>query len=302
MNYFWSCPNCKLPLSPTSDVDQLTISRNDLPAEPHLVSTWQCENRHCFDVAKEGYVNLLLANQKNSKEPGDSKEMIAARIAFLNEGHFRPLLNSLTDLLFHFVPYEQIEDTMKILDIGCGEGYYLANLTSELNKKGGKLQTLGVDISKYAIAKASKRMQVKHNFSHQFAVASCYNLPIISDSVDICLQIFAPSSESEVTNVVKQGGLWIKVEPAAKHLYELKSLLYDVPEEHIVSTKNYDNWEITKQTNLEFNMSLDSIKSRRNLLCMTPFKWKLSHEKHDDLMKDLTSVTANFCITVLKKK
>lgn len=302
MNDFWLCPKCRLSLSPSFNDRPFTrVPTADYTENPSI-KLWQCKNLHSFDVAKEGYVNLLLANQKNSKEPGDSQAMISARRAFLNQGHFKPLLIKLADIIHHHFQVDQIQNRSRILDLGCGEGYYLANLVSLVEEKGIKLETLGVDIAKTAIVKASKRMRVKHNLSHQFAVASSYNLPICPDSVDVCLQVFAPSSEPEVAKVVKQSGLWIKVEPAAKHLYELKSAVYKSPEEHNVLTKTYKNWQIEEQSEIAFTIALDNSDIRYNLLSMTPFKWKMPNAKQNDLLRELLSVTANFSVTVLRKK
>jgi len=63
------CPNCKSALHRS---DKVLI----------------CENGHSFDVAKEGYVNLLLANRKKSLNPGDNKIMMNAREAFLSIGFY----------------------------------------------------------------------------------------------------------------------------------------------------------------------------------------------------------------------
>ena len=57
-------------------------------------SRWLCPNGHSFDRAAAGYVHLLPANQKHSKDPGDDKSMVAARSAFLEKGYYAPLRNS----------------------------------------------------------------------------------------------------------------------------------------------------------------------------------------------------------------
>ena len=94
----YSCPLCHAPLS-----------RSD--------NHYSCPQRHQFDLAKEGYVNLLPVQFKRSRDPGDSAEMMQARRAFLDAGHYRPLRDAIAERLRHYAPTD-------LLDIGCGEGYY----------------------------------------------------------------------------------------------------------------------------------------------------------------------------------
>ncbi|MBW6453984.1 MAG: hypothetical protein K0A92_09425, partial [Methyloprofundus sp.] len=98
------CPICQTPLV------------NILPAQ-----SYECVNNHRFDIAKEGYINLLPAQHKKSKEPGDSKEMMRARRNFLEAGFYQPLAQAISSIIDQY-----LADTPKlhILDMGCGEGYY----------------------------------------------------------------------------------------------------------------------------------------------------------------------------------
>src|SRR5690606_4067516 len=91
------CPLCQQPL--------------------HLsAKQYQCANRHSFDIAREGYVNLLPVQHKNSKDPGDNKDMMQARRDFLHAGWYAPLAQAVSDTVTKLAP-----DTL--LDLGCGEGY-----------------------------------------------------------------------------------------------------------------------------------------------------------------------------------
>jgi 23S rRNA (guanine745-N1)-methyltransferase len=94
----YSCPLCHAPLE-----------RRD--------NSFICPQRHQFDLAKEGYVNLLPVQFKRSRDPGDSAEMMQARRAFLDAGHYQPLRDAICAYLHTFAPTD-------LLDIGCGEGYY----------------------------------------------------------------------------------------------------------------------------------------------------------------------------------
>ena len=86
-------------------------------------AAWRCVQGHCFDVARQGYVNLLTVTQKHSRHPGDTREMVAARRAFLDAGWYAPIAGALADLVRRFCP-----EAASVLDAGCGEGYYLSQL------------------------------------------------------------------------------------------------------------------------------------------------------------------------------
>jgi len=102
-----------------------------------------CRNKHTFDIAKQGYVNLLLSNQMNAKLPGDNKMMVSARRNFLNKGYYKILSEKLCDTA---VRYIKNGDT--VLDAGCGEGYYTQKVYESLLEKGIQTDMLGIDISK----------------------------------------------------------------------------------------------------------------------------------------------------------
>ena len=101
-------------------------------------TAWRCVQGHCFDVARQGYVNLLTVTQKHSRHPGDTREMVAARRAFLDAGWYAPIAKTLADLVRRFCP-----ETASVLDAGCGEGYYLSQL-------GWVPERCGIDISRAA--------------------------------------------------------------------------------------------------------------------------------------------------------
>ena len=111
--------------------------------------TYTCPNRHCYDVAKEGYVHLLPANQKHSANPGDDKAMIAARTAFLDGGCYAPLREAVCGAVS-----AHGGQNPKILDVGCGEGYY----TQGLSQMPGA-EIAGVDLSKAGLKRAARRVK-----------------------------------------------------------------------------------------------------------------------------------------------
>ena len=282
-SFFWRCPSCSLALN-------------------YCDGAWTCENKHSFDKAKEGYVNLLLAQHRNSKEPGDSKAMITARRRFLSEGYYQPLMDEIVAVLVKHTqarvqskPLSQ-ENTLSLFDAGCGEGQYLNAIFSGLVNQGITPRVSGVDISKPAVQKAAKLLK-----QGQFAVASTYSVPLCSATQDAVVQVFAPSSEQEIHRILDDQGLWIKVSPGPEHLFELKQKVYDTPERHTVDTLVPSGFTLLETKSLTFPMNLSSPEIREALLMMTPFYWQISETKKDALLASLMSLTADFHIQLFSK-
>ncbi|HBM49360.1 MAG TPA: rRNA (guanine-N1)-methyltransferase, partial [Marinobacter sp.] len=132
-------------------------------------SSWRCANGHNFDVARQGYVHLLPVQKKRSKDPGDSKEMVAARQRFLGAGYYQPIAEAVSAAVLKDVSEGSHLDC---LDAGCGEGYYLRQLASPA---GGRvsLAVLGLDISKWAVLAAARKDRAP-----SWVVGSNANLPV----------------------------------------------------------------------------------------------------------------------------
>ena len=274
----WKCPACSTPL----------LLNN---------KTWACENGHCYDVAKEGYVNLLLVQHKNSKEPGDNKQMVNGRRAFLEQGFYQPLSDAISDIFNRYLSTLGDDTNLSFFDAGCGEGYYLAQVKNAISQTQWQVEFSGVDISKFAVQKAAKKYSQQH-----FAVASTYQLPLQSSTQNAVLQIFAPSSEQEIHRVLKDHGIWITVNPAANHLFEMKQALYDSPNEHTTQLKVPAGFVLQQQLNVNFELPLTEPQHCENLLMMTPYYWSATAEKKQQLIANLTTITADFDICVFCKQ
>lgn len=282
----WKCPSCS---------NVLFLNNK----------TWACTNGHSYDVAKEGYVNLLLVQHKNSKQPGDNKEMVNGRRAFLEQGFYQPLADSISKIFNqHLITLSTlstlptIEDQTEVnfFDAGCGEGYYMNQVSQLCIKTDLKIKFSGLDISKFAVQKAAKKYPNNH-----FSVASTFQLPLVSNSQDAVLQIFAPSSEIEIHRVLKPSGIWITVNPAANHLYEFKQALYDKPAEHKAGQVTPEGFTLAQQLNLGFVIHLTEPQQRENLLMMTPYYWSATAQKKQKLVDDLQQFTTDFDICVYTK-
>lgn len=243
----FSCPLCHAPLSRSE-------------------RSFSCPQRHQFDIAKEGYVNLLPVQHKRSRDPGDSAEMMQARRAFLDAGHYQPLRDAIAEKLNAALP----ASAPAVLDIGCGEGYYTHAFASVAAGKGG--QIFGLDVSKVAIRAAAKRYpQVT------FCVASSHRLPFQENSIDAVVRIYAPCKAEELHRVVKPGGMVITAAPGPRHLLELKGLIYKEAQLHAPDAGEIDGFEVVEQQSIAYEMSLTGQEAVA-LLQMTPFAWRAKPE------------------------
>ena len=108
----------------------------------------RCAKGHCFDFAREGYAHLLPASRMRAKVPGDSREMVAARRAFLDGGGYGPFARALAALCLEAtdgIPCPAV------LDAGCGEGYYTRALADAFAQAGRPVRLAAYDISKAAV-------------------------------------------------------------------------------------------------------------------------------------------------------
>lgn len=240
-------------------------------------------------MAREGYLNLLLAHQKKSKQAGDSKMMVQSRRKFLNNHHYDVLPEKLSEILLDNFP----DVAFSLLDLGCGEGYYSGYIKQRLPL----CEIWGVDIAKPAVAAAAKRYP-----DIQFSVASSYRLPIFEESIDVLLKIYAPADSREISRILTSGGLYISVIPGKVHLSGLKALIYDTPTEHDEAEVLSDEFELLESFSLEDDIHLKNSQDIVNLLSMTPYYWHLSEERHQQLAAlDTLDTKINFVINIYKK-
>lgn len=239
-------------------------------------SSYICNKMHTFDISKEGYINLLSPKIK----PGDNKEMINARINVHKEMLYDPLVEKITDII-----KDKVKPDSVVLDSGCGDGYYLNYLRNKLNFLG-----YGLDISKYAISKASKLCNDSF-----FMVASSLDIPLSSNSVDLVLSIFSPYFDNSFARVLKDDCLLIIVSPSKNHLIEIKKCLYD--NTYLNEEKNYILPSFCLEKSFDITYQKD-VKNVIELIKMTPYYYKTNKEKLEDLKK-LTSLKTTFDFKIL---
>lgn len=225
-----------------------------------------CPARHSFDRAAAGYVHLLPPNRMHSKAPGDDREMVAARAAFLERGYYAPLRQALEELVLEASAH--LEGPV-LLDSGCGEGYYTAGMFRALERAGHRPRAAGIDISKYALRRAAKRLP-----EGEFAVASAYRLPLADASADLLTNVFSPLCPEEFARVLRPGGHFLYVVPSPRHLWEMKQVLYDRPYENGVKREDYPGFRWLEAVPLRYSVHLDRSEDVMALFGMTPYAWK----------------------------
>ena len=244
----WMCPHCTQPLE---------------ACESGLF----CVNGHRFDRAREGYVNLLPVQHKRSKHPGDNVEMVRGRRALHQAQLYRPLAEALCDLV------ATCTDVSTLLDIGCGEGYYDGMLSARLSD----LSVYGVDIAKTAV-----RLAARDYRCHDYAVASSRNLPVMTSSIDLAMCIFSPVKDSEVARTVRPNGYYLEVGPAAQHLWELKTALYEQPRKHPLLRRTIPDGILLREGECHYEKQLTQTELQA-VLAATPLAFRGHREKREAL-------------------
>ncbi len=253
-----------------------------------LEKTYKCPYNHCFDVSKDGYVNLLMSQQSSLKRHGDDKLMVRARRDFLDKSFYAQLRDNLCETI-----KKSILENSTIIDVGCGEGYY----TSEISKI-NNIEIFGVDISKDALKYAAKSVK-----NCSFAVASAFSLPFAENSADCVLSVFAPSAYEEFHRVLKSDGKLIKAVPLEEHLWELKCALYKEPYKNKPEKRNDELFKLVSQKEIKYKISLTEKEDIENLFKMTPYYYKTGRADAEKLLslKSLET-TVHFGIEVYEKR
>lgn len=258
MNSLFSCPHCGRELC-----------RGE--------KSYRCPQGHSFDIASEGYVYLLPPNQKHAKVPGDNKQMVSARRMFLDAGWYEKFSNTLNILAETFL--SAYNRPVRILDAGCGEGYYTGRLYEFLSRKGIPPETAGFDISKFAVKAAAKRYP-----KIEFAVASSFHIPVAAQSFDLAVNIFAPLVPTELERILRFHGIFIYAVPSESHLYGLKEILYEHPYKNEKKETEYPGFVLEERVPVRDMLRLSDPGAIQALFSMTPYYWKTPAEGSERLL------------------
>ena len=241
-----------------------------------------CAQKHSFDLARKGYVNLLTVQQKHSLNPGDTREQVLSRREFLEAGYYAPIARTLVDAA------KELGISGEILDVGCGEGYYSAQLADAL---GANLT--GLDISKEAVRCAAAKYKGK-----LWLCATAAHIPVEDESVDLLTSLFALTLPEEFRRVLKPGGYYFQVLAAEDHLLGLKGIIYDklyFKEKNTVP--DLPGFTRVNSIPIRFSFTVEG-KQVQNLFSMTPHVFRIGKEgaerlKNTNVLTDTASCVLN---------
>ncbi len=310
------CPLCQSPLQPALD-------------------TWRCDGslnpkkiNHPFDVARQGYVNLLPVQQKNSKDPGDSQASIEARKRFLNKGHYQSLQAFICQKMTELLAQNKLVNNpiakpnnkpIAWLDIGCGEGYYTQTMAQT-----GMDILLAADISKPAVVELAKASKAEGSLWYQHdgfkiadgsktaaiypLVTSAANLPLRAHSVTGISSIFSPILPEAFSKVLSAEGYLIIAKPDIGHLVTMRDALFDDVREHD-SDKFLDElapyFQLLETHHVSSKLSL-AAEALADLMTMTPYAYRARSDKRQALLAEGAvqpfATEAKFVVYVLQKK
>ena len=263
----FSCPICQ---------KKLTLVETSL----------KCDNRHSFDLAKFGYVNLAPQIKQSANY---DKENFQNRQQILEAGFYQAILDALSTML------SSLETSQTVLDIGCGEGFFSRKLQESHSDK----TFYAFDISKDSVQIAAKS---ETNWTVNWFVGDLARLPIKDASMDILLDIFSPANYGEFRRVLSKDGILIKVIPTENHLKEIRQIVQDQ-----LTKKDYSNQDIKEHFQEYFSIQSNQIASltnpitaeqRQALLSMTPLLFHVDQSKID--WSQLTEITIEAEILVGK--
>ena len=249
-------------------------------------SSLKCNNRHSFDLAKFGYVNLAPQIKQSANY---DKENFQNRQQILEAGFYQAILEVVSDLL------SNSKNAKTILDIGCGEGFYSRKLQESHSEK----TFYAFDISKDSVQIAAKS---EPNWAVNWFVGDLARLPIKDASMDILFDIFSPANYGEFRRVLSKDGILIKVIPTKNHLKEIRQKVQDQ-----LTNKDYSNQDIKEHFQEHFTILSSQTASLTKpitaeqlhaLLSMTPLLFHVDQSKID--WSDLTEITIEAEILVGK--
>ncbi len=282
-----SCPVCALPLG-------------------REAMALVCANGHSFDMAREGYVNFSRKALR-----ADTREMLNARRAFLEQGYYRPLLDMLNEQVVAFIEQMTVEPSqLHILDAGCGEGYYLGHMHAFLrelvhhtaNLAGMTISSIGIDLSKEAMRMAAKR------YREPFFIVSNLKerLPLQDGSMHVVLNIFAPRNVEEYSRVLAPDGLLLIAIPGPRHLQPLREQL------HLLNIEEDKQQHVLEQFSSHFvPLAVHPLTYEvrftgeyiEQIVTMTPNYWHRDVDASDQATRDMpaTVTVVDFVVLVLRR-
>ena len=222
----------------------------------------RCAESHSFDIARQGYVHLLPVQRKHSLNPGDTREQVLSRRAFLETGAYRPIVEAVC------AAAKKYHNGGEVLDVGCGEGWYAVQVAQALG-----VGLTGLDISKEAVRCAAAKYK-----GSTWICGTASHLPVADRSVGVLMSMFALTVPGEFRRVLQQDGVFIQVLAAQDHLMGLKSIIYpEILLKDKDSVPTIEGFQLLESIPVRFDFTAEG-EQIGNLLSMTPHFWRISAE------------------------
>ena len=255
------CPICEKPLS-------------------RQENRFLCPENHSFDIARQGYVNLLPIQRKHSAHPGDTREQVLSRREFLSGGFYAPIAEALA------AAAKKYDACGPILDVGCGEGYYCTRLAKAMNA-----ELTGLDISKDAVRCAAGKYK-----DAQWLCATAAQIPVEDGAAGLLTSLFAITLPEEFHRVLRKNGLFFQVLAAQDHLLGLKKIIYD---QLIFREKDtipeLPGFALLESIPIRFTFTVEGSQVQ-NLFAMTPHLFRVSKAGADRLRETQSLTDTASCV------
>jgi 23S rRNA (guanine745-N1)-methyltransferase len=244
-----------------------------------------CSRGHSFDIARQGHVSLLPPRRPSA---GDASDMVAARVRFLESGHYVPIAAALVDAAREAAGSRP----GWVVDLGAGPGYYLAQVLRALPGRLG----IALDASRPALRRAVRA-------DTRIAAVACdlwRRLPLADAAADLAINVFAPRDASEIARVLARDGALVVVTPTARHLRELAqmpgTLSVEADKQARLRRRLSPRLTSIRTAEVEFGLRLDR-DAVRALVAMGP---SAHHARLDRLPADL-DVTASVIVETFRR-
>ena len=242
----------------------------------------RCQEGHSFDIARQGYVNLVPG-------PGDSAEMVEAREAFLAARHFARLSAAVAE------EAERTDTEGAIVDIGAGTGHHLARVLDAMAKRIG----LALDSSTPALRRAAR----SHPRAAAIGADAWKPLPLKDGIAALILSVFSPRNPNEMARVLAPGGALLAVTPTTRHLFELVGPLglLSVPEDKAdrLDEQLGSHFALDERRSVEHAMFLNREEAAQ-LVRMGPSAWHVDEQTVAErlaVLPDPLTVTASVTLS-----
>ena len=247
---------------------------------------FQCSDRHSFDIARQGYVNLLPVQQKHSLNPGDTRQQVLSRRSFLEEGHYEPICRTLIQ------EAQSLDIHGPILDVGCGEGYYSSALAKAL-----EVELVGLDISKEAVRCAAAKYK-----DPLWLCATASHIPVADGSAQLITSLFALTMEEEFHRILAPGGYYFQVLAAQDHLLGLKSIIYpELKLREKDSVPQLRGFDLLQSVPISFTFTVQG-QQVQNLFSMTPHVFRIGKEGAQRLARtEILTDTASCILNIYRR-